>query len=82
MLLENNGGFFLQLDQTIKNLLDEASLYGSMAKRYEYSNPQRHMYLYQKHYQAVMKLEQHYMVLEGKNDYNHSHHQNGNFPMY
>ncbi|MFC2946833.1 hypothetical protein [Virgibacillus sediminis] len=63
----------MQLDNTLKSLLDEASLYGLMAKRYEYTDPQRHMYFYQKHYQAVLKLEQHYMLMEGKNNYSHSH---------
>ncbi|MFC3041583.1 hypothetical protein ACFOGI_15155 [Virgibacillus xinjiangensis] len=74
----------MQFDQKLKSLLDEASLYGLMAKRYEYSDPQRHMYFYQKHFQAVMKLEQHYMMMESHNNssHNHSHHQAGNFPMY
>ncbi|MFC2949850.1 hypothetical protein [Virgibacillus sediminis] len=71
----------MHFDQTLKNLLEEASLYGLLAKRYEYSDPQRHIYFYQKHFNAVMKLEQHYMMMESKSN-SHQKMKSGNFPMY
>ncbi len=60
------GGFLMHLDQTLKDLLTKASLFGLLAKRYEYVDPQKHMYYYQKHFYYVMKVEQHYMMLENQ----------------
>ncbi|WP_257346775.1 hypothetical protein [Pseudalkalibacillus decolorationis] len=56
----------MHLDQTLKDLLTKASLFGLLAKRYEYVDPQKHMYYYQKHFYYVMKVEQHYMMLENQ----------------
>ncbi|MGG3452262.1 hypothetical protein ABER98_20895, partial [Domibacillus aminovorans] len=57
----------MQLDQTLKDLLAKANLYGLLAKKYEYVDPQKHMHYYQKHFYYVTKVEQHYMMLEGGN---------------
>ncbi|MEM1504806.1 hypothetical protein RG959_15470 [Domibacillus sp. 8LH] len=56
----------MKMDDMLKDLLEKASLYGLLAKKYEYVDPQKHMYYYQKHFQYVMKVEQHYMMLEGR----------------
>lgn len=70
----------MHMDQKMKDLLSEASLYGLMAKRYEYVDPQKHMHFYQKHFQAAMKLEQYYMAMQGSHQ---SHHMMPReFPMY
>lgn len=73
----------MHFDQTLKDLLNQASLYGLLAKRYEYVDPQKHMFFYQKHFNAAMKLEQHYMMLEG-NDNSPSPYQGmpGQYQMY
>lgn len=68
------------MDETLKDLLSKASLYGLLAKRYEYVDPQKHMHFYQMHFQCVMALEHHYMMLHGSHD---SHHKmDGQHPRY
>ncbi|WP_046174952.1 hypothetical protein [Domibacillus indicus] len=54
------------MDETLKDLLAKANLYGLLAKKYEYVDPQKHMHFYQKHFHHVMRVEQHYMMLEGR----------------
>jgi hypothetical protein len=69
----------MHLDQKLKDLLTQASLYGLLAERYKYVDPQKHMHFYQMHFNCVMELEQHYMNLQG----HHTHHvMPGQFPMY
>jgi hypothetical protein len=69
----------LHFDQKLKDHLMQANLYFLFAKRYEYVDPQKHMFFYQKHFNAVMKLEQHYMMLEGNFAQQPMY---GQFPMY
>ncbi|PKR79172.1 hypothetical protein CEY16_05340 [Halalkalibacillus sediminis] len=66
----------MRLDQRAKDLLSEASLYGLLTKRYEYVEPQKHMSYYQRHFNAVMRLEQ-YLMQQGYNPGHEmsSHHQ-------
>ncbi|WP_309087353.1 hypothetical protein [Domibacillus sp.] len=45
------------MDQTLKDLLDMASLYGLLAKRYEYVDPQKHMHFELLHLKYVDQLE-------------------------
>ncbi len=52
------------MDQNLKELLDMASLYKLLAKKYEYVDPQKHMHYELLHLQFVAQLEQHYMMLE------------------
>lgn len=54
----------MKMDQTLKDLLMQANLYGLLAKKYEYVDPQKHMHFYQLHFHCVLKLEQHFMMLE------------------
>lgn len=68
------------MDETLKDLLSKASLYGLLAKRYEYVDPQKHMHYYQKHFQCFMALEHHYMMLHGSHDSHHT--MNGQHPRY
>ncbi|WP_100405605.1 hypothetical protein [Bacillus solitudinis] len=68
----------MHLDQTVKDLLTKASLYGLLAERYKYVDPEKHIHFYQMHFNCVMQLEQHYM-----NPHGHSAHQMpGQLPMY
>ncbi|RCW63905.1 hypothetical protein [Saliterribacillus persicus] len=70
----------MHFDQKLKDLLTEASLYGLLAKKYEYTDPQRHMYFYQKYFDIVQKIEKHYMMHQGNKS---SHHMMpGQYPMY
>ncbi|TCT20944.1 hypothetical protein EDD68_11272 [Melghiribacillus thermohalophilus] len=55
----------MALNNQMKELLDMATLTYLMAKRYEYVDPQKHMYYYQLHFQYVMQLEQQYMMMGG-----------------
>lgn len=50
------------------NLLTQANLYGLLAKRYEYIDPQKHMHFDLLHFQSVMKLEQYYMQCTGSHN--------------
>ena len=52
------------MDQTLKDLLDMASLYGLLAKRYEYVDPQKHMHFELLHLKYVDQLERHFKMLE------------------
>jgi len=70
------------MDDTLKDLLTKASLYGLLAKRYEYVDPQKHMYFYQKHFQYAMKVEQRYMMVEGNNTAPNNNMIPGQYPMY
>ncbi|MFC4559418.1 hypothetical protein ACFO3D_14565 [Virgibacillus kekensis] len=71
----------MQFDDMLENLLNEATMYFLFAKRYEYVDPQRHMYFYQKHFDAAMRLEQHYMMLMGEEHGSHKG-MHGHFSMY
>jgi hypothetical protein len=59
--------------------LSKASLYGLLAKRFEYVDPQKHMHYYQKHFYYTMKVEQHCMMLQDSNGHHHT--MSGQFPM-
>ncbi|WP_309087275.1 hypothetical protein [Domibacillus sp.] len=61
----------MKLDQTLKDLLAKANLYGLLAKKYEYLDPEKHMYYDLKHFHYVTRVEQHYMMLKRRNDAPH-----------
>lgn len=71
----------MRFDDTLRDLLNEATFYFLMAKRYEYVDPQKHMFFYQKHFEAAMRLEQHYMMLAGEEYMPHKG-MYGNYPMF
>ncbi|GEL78461.1 hypothetical protein [Tenuibacillus multivorans] len=67
----------MKLSERVKNLLNEANLYFILAKRYEYVDPQRHMYYYQLYFNTVMELERHLELdMMGKGSHNKMHSQN------
>ncbi|WP_156291893.1 hypothetical protein [Oceanobacillus salinisoli] len=72
----------MHLDQKTKDLLTEANLFGLLAKRYEYVDPQRHMFFYQKHFDAVMELERNLMMYEGGSHHTPQQMMTGQLPMY
>ncbi|WP_197462234.1 hypothetical protein [Bhargavaea cecembensis] len=51
-------------------LLQMTSLYGTLAKFYEHSDPEKHIYFYKKHVQYELQLVQMYWSLYG---HSHSH---------
>ncbi|WP_163539869.1 hypothetical protein [Gracilibacillus sp. YIM 98692] len=78
----------MHIDEKLKDLLTKANLTGLLAKRYEYVDPQKHMYYYQLHFKYVMQVEKYYMNMQDHshhymNMHDHSHHGvPGQFPMY
>lgn len=56
----------MHLDEKLKDYLTKANLYGLLAKKYEYVDPQKHMHFYQKHFYYADLVDKCYMQMEGK----------------
>lgn len=53
------------MDENMKDCLEQASLYLLLAKKYEYVDPEKHMYFYQKHFYYAEMVDKMYMHMEG-----------------
>lgn len=51
-------------DAQLQHDLMQANLYGLLAKRYEYVDPQRHIHFYLKHFEYVKRVEDRFMMLQ------------------
>lgn len=51
------------MDPSLAQLLQMTSLYGTLAKFYEHSDPEKHIYFYKMHVQYEMQLVQMYWAL-------------------
>ncbi|MFC7364225.1 MULTISPECIES: hypothetical protein [Bhargavaea] len=65
------------MDPRLAQLLQMTSLYGTLAKFYEHSDPEKHIYFYKKHVQYEMQLVQMYWALHG-----HDHHEAHSYDEY
>jgi hypothetical protein len=53
------------VDPRLAQLLQMTSLYGTLAKFYEHSDPEKHIYFYKMHVQYELQLVQMYWALYG-----------------
>lgn len=53
------------MDPRLADLLQKTSLYGTLAKYYEHSDPEKHIYFYRKHFMCETQLVQLYWSLQG-----------------
>lgn len=51
------------MDAQLQHDLMHANLYFTLAKRYEYVDPSKHMHFYLKYFEYVKKIEERYMML-------------------
>ncbi len=55
----------MPFDAKLNEYLTNANLYFLLAKKYEYVDPQKHMYFYQKHFYYAEMVDKLYMQMEG-----------------
>ena len=53
------------MDPRLADLLQKTSLYGTLAKFYEHSDPEKHIHFYKLHVKNEMQLVQLYWSLQG-----------------
>ncbi|MBP1948645.1 hypothetical protein [Virgibacillus litoralis] len=54
----------MQIDPKLNEALTNANLYFLLAKKYEYVDPKKHMYFYQKHFYYAEMVDKLYMQME------------------